>query len=375
MPLSSSAGERPLNSFISHFRPVIAVVLSVLVIELLVWGRYGTNIAIANNFLSLKFPQRDETTRATIYEKMRVFGSLSPEIVQAGDSSGLMGIHAEVVEQYLPAGVDFVNMSCCATVGYRGPYAIFRYFLENTPNVKMLVLYNSPAGNLPSDFNNVTGGTGGQEFGNDIYDNYEGWRSYFALPSLFFREDIVTYAYYAPLYWAQGLSITERVPITSHPLFKEFINNLNENRGFIADPETQINDKRAWGAWASMEECRFEVKPYAKAHWFDVAYATYIEATYSVFAELARKYGVKLVIAHQVIPCPLGTGAGSQAARDAIARFKERYPEVEFPFDVVTHWDKSKFAVPAHVRNIHTDELSRRLGEALAPIYQKAAGH
>jgi len=352
------------------FRPLLVAALIVLVAEVFVWWRFDTNIANANNFLSLKFPQRDETTRATIYEKMRVFGQENPQIVMAGDSSGLMGIHAEVVEESLPEGVRFSNMSCCATVGYRGPYAIFKHFLENTSNVKMLVLYNSPAGNYPQDFNDVYGGTGGQEFGNDIYDKYQGWRSWFALPSLFFREDFATRVYYSGLYWVQGKRIEERIPINSHPLFKVFLANLKENRGYIADPETQINDKRAWGPWPDMKECKLDVRAPDNLIPFGTHYDTYIERTYAAFAELARKHNVKLVIAYQVIPCPLGTGAGSQEAREAIARFKARYPEVEIPFDIITHWDKSKFAVPAHVRDIHSEELSRRLGEALGPIYK-----
>jgi hypothetical protein len=364
-----------LSSSILHFRPLLLAGFFVLLVELFVAWRYDTSIAVANNFLTLKFPQRDEITRATIYEKMRVFGQLKPEIVQAGDSSGLMGIHADIVEEYLPEGVGMVNMSCCATVGYRGPFAIFSYFLENTPNVKMLVLYNSPAGNLPSDFNQVSGGTGAQEFGNDIYDKYVGWRSYFALPSMLFREDVVTHTYYSFLYWVLGSKIDERIPITSHPLASTFLANLNENRGYIADPETQINDTTAWGQWADAKECVFSVKALEKPLLFQEKYPTYIEQTYATFAELARKHKVKLVIAHQVIPCPLGTGAGSQAARDAIQRFKQQYPEVEFPFDVITHWDKSKFAVPAHVRDIHSEELSRRLGKAIGPIYRSIRGN
>jgi len=349
---------------------LLVAALVVLVAELFVWWRYDTNIANANNFLSLKFPQREEPTRAIVYEKTRVFSAEAPQIVQSGDSSGLMGIHAEIVEEYLPPGVRMANMSCCFTLGHRGPYAIFSHFLENTPNVRMIVLYVTPAGNLPTQANRFDGGAAHHSLGNDVYDQYQGWRTALALPSLFLREKIATRTYNAPLYWVQGKPMEDRIPLTSHPLFNPFLANLHENRGYIADPETQIDDRKAWGAWPDMEECVYDVEPYDSGSPFGDDYATYIEQTYSAFAELARRHKVKLVIAYQVVPCPLGSGSGSQAAREAIARFKQRYPEVEFPFDVVTHWDVSKFAITPHVRDIHSEELSRRLGEALGPIYR-----
>ena len=140
--------------------------------------------------------------------------------------------------------------------------------------------------------------------------------------------------------------------------------SLDKTRGYIPDPESNID----LGNYLNKKQCKFDYDVY-EGDMFGRGAMSYVERTYSAFAELARKHRIKLMIVHQVIPCSFGTGKHSEKMREAIQRFRAEYPEVSVPFDLIATWPEAKFAVPAHVRDAHTVELSQRLGVAVGKIY------
>lgn len=94
-----------------------------------------------------------------------------------------------------------------------------------------------------------------------------------------------------------------------------------------------------------------------------------IESVYGKFADLAESYGVKLILAYQVVPCPVGEFAGMQAVRAELQAFMAEHPNVIVPFDIADTCPEDRFAIPAHTKHEFSEELSRRLGEALQPHF------
>lgn len=358
-----------MSSFISPFRAFVIAALAIGAIEAAVLALGRPEAAARNNFLDLAYPAQEPLGRSIIYEKIRYFADRRPEIIQLGDSSGLMGIRGDVVETYLPEGVAYANLSCCATQGYRGPLGVIKFMLHHNPDLEMVVLHQSPTGNHPRADNNTREGVGFFDLGNKLHDQYVGLKKLVHPPSLGFRRAVTEQAYYGPLLAAAGVPLDPERPITDHDSFDLMLDTIGENGGYIPDPEIYID----LGPWGEMEECElvYETRPSGPfgLNLFG-APVSYVEETYGVYAELARKHGFKLMIAYQVMPCPRGTGEGSRAVREAIARFQEKYPEVAIPFDIVDPWPPEKFAVAAHVRDAHTVELSHRLGEAVGAFYR-----
>jgi len=360
-----------MSSFISSLKPFLLAALAVLLIEGTVYRELQPNMARANNLLDLAYPEQELLSRAIFYEKLTYFYGRHPDIIQIGDSSGLMGIRGDIVEEYLPEGTLYANLSCCATLGYRGPLGTMKFALRTNPNLKMIVLYQSPAGNYPRKANNITHGDAWFELGNRVYDQLAGVRRFANLPSLAFRRRITELAYYLTPYRFVNAVLDPDRPITKHLSFDLLRSTIGQNRGFIPDPETHLD----LAPWGDMPECVFDYEEDKGGLFgtglFSPGPVSYVEETYSAFAELARAYGVKLMIVHQVVPCPLGTGEGSRQVRAAIERFHTAYPEVSIPFDIVDEWPKEKFAVAAHVRGAYTPDLSRRLGQAVGAFYAR----
>src|ERR1700736_7076009 len=82
-----------------------------------------------------------------IFGKLARFADSSPDVIQVGDSSGFHGVRPELVMPYL-GGLKYVNLSCCASTGYRGYYGIADFMLRRNPGIKAVVLYVS-LNNLP----------------------------------------------------------------------------------------------------------------------------------------------------------------------------------------------------------------------------------
>ncbi len=156
-----------MNSSISSFRPLIAAVVTILLLEAVVYSLVRPNFAERSNYLGYNYLMPEKFFKILIFEKLRVFGNSSPDVVQVGDSTGLHNIIPEVVERYL-GGLKYIDMSCCAPTGFDGYYTIAKAVLDRDPHAKALVLYMS-LNDLPGighDFGDQVGGA------TNLYDTF-----------------------------------------------------------------------------------------------------------------------------------------------------------------------------------------------------------
>src|SRR4051812_37984237 len=126
---------------LAPFRPWIAALLALLAIEASVYLIGHPNEFDRTNFLQLTFSRDEPPQRAFMYHKVKEFAYSNPTIVQSGDSSGFYGIEPLEIMKYLPQGVSYLNMSCCANLGYRGYYNVLQFMAERNKSVRYFVLH------------------------------------------------------------------------------------------------------------------------------------------------------------------------------------------------------------------------------------------
>ncbi|MEI9923262.1 MAG: hypothetical protein WDN50_06810 [Bradyrhizobium sp.] len=299
-----------------------------------------------------------------MFDKLTTFADSNPAIVQSGDSSGFYGIEPKTIMRYLPEGMTYLNLSCCANLGFNGYYNVFRFMAARNPGLRYFVLHITPyTMPRPEMWNNdgaaLWGDSNIKVFGDAIYREFMSPQRYLYPPSLAFRRDVSSRIFYL-----DGLLRNLNRPLLQNENYLEFLRVYKSNLGWM--PESDV---RA-GVYAS--ECDI-----AESETFDthtLGWKTYTEEVLDAFAELAQKYRKTLVVVFQPVACVYGTGHGSEKTRQAIDHFRIVHPEVEMPFPLITSWPADLFSVPAHIRHEHTDLLTQRLGPAMAEIVARR-GH
>jgi hypothetical protein len=59
--------------------------------------------------------------------RLTTFAGSNLAVAQSGDSSGFCGIEPKAIISCLPDGVTYLNLSCCANLGFNGYYNVFRF--------------------------------------------------------------------------------------------------------------------------------------------------------------------------------------------------------------------------------------------------------
>lgn len=353
-----------MNSSTSNFKSIVIAIAAIAAAELVYLAVYQPDLSTRNNLLSLSYAKGDRFGRLVIHDKIAHYDQESVQILQTGDSSGFMGIRPLIVEEYLPEDVNYVNLSCCSNIGFKGYMGIFTYFLDRHPEMEAIVIYHTPLGNLPSSGNWDDGVElfGSNEslamFGADIYKTYASNWTWLQLPTLDARISVTDY-----LYSFGGLVLPQGRQLSSAEGYRVFRERLITDDGYM--PHLGGGTLGSWGA---QQECTYPAPQYQTSLLGNEG-PSYIETVYGEFAELADSYGVKLVLAYQVVPCPVGEGVGTEAVRAELKAFMEKHPNVIVPFDLADTWPKDRFAIPAHTKHEYSEELSRRLGEALQPHF------
>jgi len=370
------------SSHILQFRPWIAALLIFVAIESIVYFVGRPSPIDATNLLQFSFGRSEPAQRLFVFHKLKTFQYSQPTIVQVGDSSGFYGIDPRAIMKYLPAGTSYLNMSCCANLGFRGYYNILEYMARHNSSIRYMVLHITPY-TMPrpemwdADGANLWGAPGMEVFGNAIHREFiSPWR-FLQPPSTAYRRQVSNFVYYfGPLIDRFGSAIrkstTAREPVGEPPVdilravlgsdaYLEFLRNYKESHGWT--PETD----QAGGVYAS--ECDTPVPDF-----FDyrtMSRKTYLEDVFDAFAELARRHNSTLVIVFQPVACVLGTGKLNEKTRNIIEQFKLAHPEVEIPFPLIQTWPVNLFTVPAHISREHTNLLAERLGPVLAKILKR----
>ncbi|WP_253706497.1 hypothetical protein [Bradyrhizobium sp. WD16] len=351
-----------MSLFISHFRSWIFAAALFVVLEATVWLVAHPNWFDRTNFLEFSFAHDETPQRLFVLEKIKAFASSSPTIVQSGDSSGFYGIDPRIVTAHLPAGQSFINMSCCANLGFRGYYNLLDLMASQNGSVRYLILHFTPY-TMPrpemweSDGAALWGVPDVKVFGDAVYQDFMSpWRALLHVPSLAFRRQVTDRIYYL-----NGTFNRLDRPLLNNENYLEFLRIFRDTKGWM--PETDVRQV------LPATECEVSTPTF-----FDVrtmASKTYLEDVLESYARLAKRHDATLVVVFQPVACTLGTGRGSDTARKVVARFTQNHPDVEVPFPLIETWPADMFSVPAHVRHEYTDRLGNRLGEAMAEIVRR----
>jgi hypothetical protein len=353
-----------MSSFISPFRPWILAAALLVAIEAAIYLAAAPNPFDRTNFLQFSFVRDETPQRLFIQDKMKEFAYSNPTIVQSGDSSGFYGIEPAVVMRHLPAGATYLNMSCCANLGFRGYFNILDFMATHNPSVRYMVLHFTPY-TMPrpemwdSDGAALWGSPDIKVFGDAVYDEYLSFWRILHLPSLAYRRQGTDFAYYLG-----GRRNDPNRPLLNNENYLEFLRVFRQNRGWMR--ETDRRDG------VSSAECDVPTPTFFNLR--SLSRKTYLEEVLDAYAAMAKRHHATLVVVFQPVACALGTGKGSAEAREIVERFKQKHPEVEIPFPLIETWPAEKFSVPAHVRHEYTDLIGDRLGKAMAEIMARHEG-
>ncbi len=350
-----------MSSFISHFRAWIAAGLAIACIECVVYTTHPPSALEINNFLQFSFAHDETPQRLFMFHKLEAFADSNPTIVQSGDSSGFYGVDPSAIMRHLPQGTTYLNLSCCANLGFSGYYNVFRFMAERSEKLRYLVLHITPY-TMPrpetwdSDGAALWGDPNIKVFGDAIYREYLSPQRYIYPPSLGYRRYISDRVFYLG-----GVFGNLDRPLLQNENYLEFLRLYRQTRGWM--PENDARNGVAATECEIKESQFFDLRTFREK--------TYTEEVLDAYAKLAKKFGKTLVVVFQPVACTLGTGQGSAKTREAIEKFKSNHPEVEVPFPLITTWPAELFSVPAHIVREHTDMLAERLGPVMADIVRR----
>jgi hypothetical protein len=347
-----------MSSFISPFKAWLAAGIIFLAIEATIQMVSPHNIFDRTNFLQFSFGRDETLQRVFVLDKVKAFADSRPTIIQAGDSSGFYGIEPAIVMRHLQAGVTYLNMSCCANLGYQGYYNILQFMAERNPTIKYMVLHVTPW-TMPtsemwdSDGAALWGTPDLKVFGGAFYEEFQSvWRN-LHVPSMAFRRQVTDRAYYL-----NGLFNQIDRPLTSSPAYAEFSKGFIQARGWT--PETDINAPLTTGDCIVAAPEFFSLRT--------MSYRSYVEEVFGAFAAMARRHHATLIIVFQPVSCQLGSRDSNRRALKFIDEFKRKNPDVEVPFPLFETWPSDLFSANPHILRGHTDLVGDRLGTAIAKI-------
>lgn len=347
-----------MSLFISHFRPWLIALGLVVAFEATVWFIRNPHPLDRTNFLQFSFGTPETPQRLFMHHKFREFQNSNPTIVQSGDSSGFYGIEPAVVMRHLQAGYDYLNMSCCANLGFRGYYNTFRFMLENNNSIKHIVLHFTPytmprAETWDGDGAALWGIPDIRVFGDAVNQEFLSVWRIFHLPSMVWRREITDTVY--SLGWR--LNRKDR-PLLDNENYAEFLRVFRQTKGWMKETDVRVR--------VPPTECVIDVPEF-----FDIRsmrWKSYLEEILDAHADLARQYNARLVVVFQPVACTIGTGSNNAKARKIVEEYGRANPDVAIPFPLIETWPSEMFSVPAHVKAEYTDLIGNRLGEALSRV-------
>jgi hypothetical protein len=299
-----------------------------------------------------KFNLIDRFHSAVIFGKLNDFADSAPDIVQVGDSSGFHGVRPDIVMRYLD-GLKYVNLSCCAALGYRGYYAIADFMLRRNPGIKAVVLYVS-LNNLPRA---------------DLIDGQHQLGA-------FIQNSLTTpFAALSPATVALRQRIVEAVEkkkqAKTDAVFTDDLRaSAREHNGWWAEHDRRMAGDKRTAFWR--EACG----PTGVKTWNDQQsyYApdgqSYTLAELERFALLAAHHGAKLIVLFHPFSCPEVEGSFLEARRADIRVLMQRHHNViALPERMLAPWPTEEFVSSDHLRVGYDDENGKRVGKLLAGVF------
>jgi hypothetical protein len=334
-----------MRSYGSALRP-FAITLAVIA---LTEGVFGLSLR-PNIVERSKFNLLNPLHSAIIFGKLGEFADSSPDILQVGDSTGFHGVRPDVVARYL-GGLKYLNLSCCAGMGYRGYYGIADFMLRRNPSIKAVVLYvglrNLPRADL----------IGGQHQLGDFIETLTTPFAYLSPPTVAVRRRIVD-AMDRRGQWKLDATFTE-----------EIRQSAGEYNGWWPEHDRRLAGEHRVEFWR--QACG--ATGFAVENDRDIFYGddkqSYMLTEFQRFATLAAQHGAKLVVLFHPYSCRGLAGSMLEARRKDIRTLVERNPNtIVLPEHMLELWPAEKFVSAEHLRVGYDEENFRRVGKLLAGV-------
>jgi hypothetical protein len=342
-----------VSSFISAFRPILVALGVIACLEAAVAVFRHPDDVERSNFLIFSYLRPEIGQRLFIYEKLRKFGRSSPDVIQIGDSSGFYGVNPRLVARYL-GGLDYVNLNCCAVMGFDGYYAVAHFMLRHNPSIKAIVLYMSPLNFLDSQSDD--------SFADPLQSSFDSLKSYVMPPSLALRRDVTESAY--------TLGGLGRTSANDNPEIERRLRFIRDHNGWFPEDDIRLSGKaldRYWHDFCGpdLHFVRNDAQVYY-SHGLLARRESQLFVKVAHLADLAAGYGAKLILIMHPLPCAFGGTAFDARARD-LARLRSQYPNlVVAPADAFFRLPTEMFSSVAHLRIGNEIPNSRRVGLAVA---------
>jgi hypothetical protein len=288
-----------------------------------------------------------------IFDKLADFAYSSPDIIQVGDSSGFHGVRPEVVMRHLD-GLKYVNLSCCASMGYRGYYGVTDFMLRRNPGIRAVVLYVSL-----NDLPRADSIGGDHQIGEYIQDSLTSPFARLAPPTLALRQGIANQIKFSRLTRNQAVFVDDMQRSTRRHL------------GWWAEHDRRLSaPKRAeyWrricgetGIVVQNDDDIFYGKDGLRGRY------SYFRSELQAFASLAAEHRAKFILAVHPFSCRGLEGGFLAARREELDILLKQNPNmIALPEQMLVLWPTERFVSINHLHVGYDEENSRRLGQLVA---------
>jgi hypothetical protein len=346
-----SPERRGAIPFFYSFKAILFALCCIAAVEVVTDSIGHTTFLERSNLLDAGFNEADSQHRLVIYGKLEAFGAAHPDIVQVGDSSGFHAVDPALLKADL-GGLSYINMSCCANMGFDGYHDLAKYMFERNRGIKFLVVYVNVM-NFPQRAMLTKSALVNPEMVSKALTDV--W-PHFNLPSMAYRRDATQYVYTMGYHLGHDRSAL-------HPLYAKF----RDHEGWAPAAEPHLtNDEQA-------AFCHQFFRKNEADFWttdFLGRSVSYFEQVMDRFYRLTRKNGARLIVVVDLFPCKVDSTWLSNRKAD-VDRFLAGHSDaVVYPHDVLEHASPDIFAIPIHVLPEHHDVTSKRVGRLFREILQ-----
>jgi hypothetical protein len=328
-------------------RPFAAALAVIALTEAVVGFALRPNIVERSKFNLLN---RFQNT--VIFGKLADFADSSPDIVQVGDSAGFYGVRPDVVSRYL-GGLKYLNLSCCAGMGYNAYYALADFMLQRNASIKAVVLYISLR-DLPR-----ADSMGGQaQFGDFIENSLTTPLAYLSPPTVALRQKIVD------MIERRGQSKLDAI------FTDELRQSAREHNGWWAEHDRRFAGAKRVAFWRENCGATGVAALDDNGTYYGEDKQSYVLSEFQRFASLAARHGAKFVVMFHPYSCRGLNGTLLDARRADLRMLVQRNANmVVLPQHLLDIWPTEKFVSADHLRVGYDEENFRRVGKLLAPVF------
>jgi hypothetical protein len=298
-----------------------------------------------------KFNLLNRFHSTAVFGKLGEFADSAPDIIQVGDSSGFHGVNPDVVTRHLD-GLKYLNLSCCAGMGYRGYYSIVDFMLRRNPSIKAVVLYVSLR-NLPRA--DVIEGQ--RQLGDFVENSLTTPFAYLAPATVALRQRIVD-------------AMERKGQVRIDAIFTdELRQSARAHNGWWPEHDRRMAGAKRTEYWRETCGATGVAGQNDDATFYGEDKQSHMLSEFGRFATLAARHGAKFVVIFHPFSCRGLEGSFLAARREELAKLlKQNSNMVAFPQQMLELWPTEKFVSSDHLRVGYDEENFRRVGKLLAEV-------